>query len=876
MFDLKSSIDKGETMKRLMKSLFCMILVLFSIDFSPVGALELTGTNYLNNGYIQFNGNYGASGDWTNLEITNIGEAVNVYGNLNNPYYFDGNVWRPLTLARKMEYSISEGGTLINVDDTYAVTGAFAIVSPATSNTPLTNLVIDASGISRTDLATTAGNVTYTGTMSSQGEIVVNGKNLQVKNTYTLLPGKSFVRVKTKITNLDPTQTATNIRYWVGTGDDWISTNDSNYKTRGNITDGAFVASTVPSQQSKAIRVDSQSFSDSILFYSTHPNANTSISSCCSFSNAVNTNPYNCVTNSFNDGSYALFVNLGSIVPNGFAEFDWYYAAGSAATILDVISDVALDSAGPSDVTGDSATIAYTSPTTTTGYYVVLPRGAAAPSADQIVDPTSYTSTPVLKSGSIAMEAGVETPFEVTDLSPGTDYDVYFVTRDSEGVTSSVALTRFSTVPDTIISLLSFDSIDLPLNQRTPDVAAIETDEYTASVSWSPADTTFKEGVTYSATITITPKKGYTLTGVAKDAFSVSGATTVTNDADSGVITATFPVVTYDHVTFHSNLGSAVDPLGVDAGALVTKPSDPTRLGYDFVGWYSDDVTFLEAWDFESDVMPLSNMDLYAKWTLSVYPIHYVLNGGVNFADPITSYTMDDESITLGIPTRSGYYFAGWYANEDLTTGGQVTAIASGSTGEVTLYAAWSAIPVQLDVESTLGLKVEGAAEGLGFTPEELALEAFAKVTMNLIETTNLDAAQQALITDYLAKNLTGDVKHVLFYDISLFKMVGNTATPITTTSSLVKITFIVPEAYRAHDLKIVRLHDGVVQFLETTYDSSTFELSFYSDQFSTYGLAYADPKLPDTGETNDGSGLWALVISSALLLISQKKRKAN
>lgn len=868
--------QKGKTMKRFMVALFCMVLVLMSVEFSPAYAVDASGYNYLNNGYIQFNANYGATGDWRTLDITNVGEAVNPYGNLSNPYYFDGFVWRPLTLARPMEYALSEGGTLINEGDTYAVTGAYGSVYPVTDLTDLSNFTIDGSNIIRKEQATTAGNVTYTGTMTSTGEIVVNGKNLQIKNTYTLLEGKSFVKVKTKITNLDATQTATNIRYWVGTGDDWISTNDWNYKTRGNIIDGAFVASTVTGQQSKAIRVDSQSYSDSILFYSTHPNANTSISGCCSFSNATETNPNACINNTFNDGSYALFVNLGSIVPNGFAVFDWYYAAGSAATILDVISDVALDSAGPSDVTGDSATIAYTSPITTTGYYVVLPRGAAVPSADQIVDPTIYTSTPVLKSGSIEMEAGVETPFEVTDLSPGTDYDVYFVTRDSEGVTSNVALTRFSTVPDTLISLLSFDSIDLPLNQRVPDVAAIETDEYTASVSWLPEDTTFKEGVTYSATIIITPKKGYILTGVTKDAFSVSGATTVTNDADSGIITATFPVVTFDHVTFHSNLGSAVDPLGVDAGALVTKPSDPTRLGYDLVGWYSDDVTFLEAWDFETDLMPLSNMDLYAKWTLSVYPIHYVLNQGINFADPITSYTMEDESIPLGIPSRSGYYFGGWYANEDLTTGGQVTTIASGSTGEVTLYAAWSAIPVQLEVESTLGLKVDGAAEGLGFTPEELSQEAYAKVTMSLIEQANLDATQQALINDYLSKNLTGDVKHVLFYDISLFKMVGNTTTPVTTTSSLVKITFIVPEAYRGHDLKIVRLHDGVVQTLETTYDSSTFELSFYSNQFSTYGLAYADPKLPDTGERNNTLGFGALGLSILLALVSIKRKKAE
>jgi len=320
-------------MRKLYVFLFSLLLVLLNVDIRPSLAVELTGYNYLNNGYIQFTSDFNNTGNFQNLPITSLGEAVNVYGNLNNPYYFDGSGWRPLTLSRKMEYALSEGGTLINSNDSYSVSGAGTIVYPASDNLELTNFRVDGSGIVKTELATTAGNATYTGTLISIGELTVNDKNLEIRNTYTLLEGKSFVKVKTKITNLDPTQSVTNLRYWVGTGDDWISTNDQNYKTRGNIVDGAFVRSATTTEQSKAIRVDSQSGTDSILFYSTHPNANTAISGCCSFSNAVGTNPYGCSTNTFNDGSYALFVNLGTIAVGAYAEFDWYYAAGSASTI---------------------------------------------------------------------------------------------------------------------------------------------------------------------------------------------------------------------------------------------------------------------------------------------------------------------------------------------------------------------------------------------------------------------------------------------------------------------------------------------------------------------------------------------------------------
>ncbi len=45
----------------------------------------------------------------------------------------------------------------------------------------------------------------------------------------------------------------------------------------------------------------------------------------------------------------------------------------------------------------------------------------------------------------------------------------------------------------------------------------------------------------YTATITLTAKAGYTLTGVTVNFFTAVGASSVTNAADSGVITAVFP-----------------------------------------------------------------------------------------------------------------------------------------------------------------------------------------------------------------------------------------------------------------------------------------------------------------------------------------------
>ena len=67
-------------------------------------------------------------------------------------------------------------------------------------------------------------------------------------------------------------------------------------------------------------------------------------------------------------------------------------------------------------------------------------------------------------------------------------------------------------------------------------------------------------------------------------------------------------------VTFNSNGGSVVAPQNnLNAGDLVIEPSEPTRNGYLFKGWYTDDITFTNAWNFVSDTI-IGDITLYARW----------------------------------------------------------------------------------------------------------------------------------------------------------------------------------------------------------------------------------------------------------------------
>lgn len=104
----------------------------------------------------------------------------------------------------------------------------------------------------------------------------------------------------------------------------------------------------------------------------------------------------------------------------------------------------------------------------------------------------------------------------------------------------ATALTTAETAAD-IVSIADISGVTAPVRGATPITSMTETDQYTGTVTWSPADSQFAAETSYTAKITLIPKIGYTLTGVAANFFKVAGATSVTNDAGSGVVTAVFP-----------------------------------------------------------------------------------------------------------------------------------------------------------------------------------------------------------------------------------------------------------------------------------------------------------------------------------------------
>ncbi len=66
-------------------------------------------------------------------------------------------------------------------------------------------------------------------------------------------------------------------------------------------------------------------------------------------------------------------------------------------------------------------------------------------------------------------------------------------------------------------------------------------------------------------------------------------------------------------VSFDSKGGSLIESQVIEVGNKIVPPDDPELYGYIFAGWFTDDGTFLNEFDFNSEIN--NSITLHAKWT---------------------------------------------------------------------------------------------------------------------------------------------------------------------------------------------------------------------------------------------------------------------
>ena len=114
-------------------------------------------------------------------------------------------------------------------------------------------------------------------------------------------------------------------------------------------------------------------------------------------------------------------------------------------------------------------------------------------------------------------------------------------------------------------------------------------------------------------------------------------------------------------VTFNSNGGSAVASQTVKSSATATKPTNPTRSGYTFAGWYTDNEKFTTKYDFATPVT--KNITLYAKWNTNYVPYYPPV--------PPTVKIEDDDA--LGLNTTDHFAYIVGYGNGEVRPQNNIT-----------------------------------------------------------------------------------------------------------------------------------------------------------------------------------------------------------
>ena len=215
-------------------------------------------------------------------------------------------------------------------------------------------------------------------------------------------------------------------------------------------------------------------------------------------------------------------------------------------------------------------------------------------------------------------------------------------------------------------------------------------DIYTITYDLDDGINNDSNAVTYSlgdtVTFTTPSYKGYTFLGWYQDRYFEKRIFGLSKSSmGDTTIYAKWRTNTYS-IIYHMNggLNSEYNPYSYTINSNFFL-EDPYRKGYEFQGWYTDSlytnkITRITTGSSE-------NIELYAKWSIISYSISYKLDGGENSPENPDNYRIDSAKVLLPA-TKTGYTFGGWYLDSAKTQ--KISRIASGNTGEMTLYAKWN------------------------------------------------------------------------------------------------------------------------------------------------------------------------------------------
>lgn len=154
-------------------------------------------------------------------------------------------------------------------------------------------------------------------------------------------------------------------------------------------------------------------------------------------------------------------------------------------------------------------------------------------------------------------------------------------------------------------------------------------------------------------------------------------------------------------VTFDKDGGYGPTKQEVPDKMQLYRPSDPTKEGYKFLGWYKDEAKTTE---FDFDSIITKDITIYAKWekvktpAVEKFDVKFYSKGG----STVATQTIEEGKTATEpkAPTRTGYTFKGWYTDDGVFV--NRFKFDTKITENVNLYAKWEedkpAVPTKQDL----------------------------------------------------------------------------------------------------------------------------------------------------------------------------------
>ena len=292
------------------------------------------------------------------------------------------------------------------------------------------------------------------------------------------------------------------------------------------------------------------------------------------------------------------------------------------------------------------------------------------------------------------------------------------------------------------------------------------------------------------------------------------------NNNNTGSYSITFTIDPV--VTFKANGGTGSDytqTVKYNTATALTA-NNFTRTGYSFDGWKTAANSGTSYAD-KANVTFKANTTLYAQWTPAKYTITYKDQGSSNFSGTHasgypTTHTYGIET-TLKSATRTDYTFEGWHTDAACTN--KVSTLgATEYTADITLYAKWTPVPTleistnqqylrvgkdKLQLSITYANIPDGhcyrvkVGDGYyngnanGENNDRVSISGSGSVAFTTYST--LPGGTQPIVVELWTSNPFGATStksntiHVTVeqgYQVSIYKQVGSTKTPLGVTIS--------------------------------------------------------------------------------------------